>query len=93
MCIRDSGKGVIAAGDKGKVFVSGYDAEPAEITLLREGVVNILVVQNPAAEGALAVQDAYDAVTGNKMCIRDRISPWLPTCPCGPTSSWAASRA
>ena len=44
-----AGQGVIAAGDKGKVFVAGYDAEPAEITLLREGVVNILVIQNPAA--------------------------------------------
>jgi ribose transport system substrate-binding protein len=68
-----AGKGVIAAGDKGKVFVSGYDAEPAEITLLREGVVNILVIQNPAAEGALAVQDAYDAVTGNKSMIKKSV--------------------
>jgi len=27
--------------------VAGYDAEPAEITLLRQGVINILVIQNP----------------------------------------------
>ena len=64
-----AGQGVIAAGDKGKIFVSGYDAEPAEITLLRKGVINILVIQNPAKEGALAVQYAYDAVTGNKAAI------------------------
>jgi ribose transport system substrate-binding protein len=64
-----AGQGVIAAGDKGKIFVSGYDAEPAEITLLRKGVINILVIQNPAEEGALAVQYAYDAVTGKKAAI------------------------
>ncbi len=64
-----AGQGVIAAGDKGKVFVSGYDAEPAEITLLRKGVINILVIQNPAEEGSLAVQYAYDAVTGKKSAI------------------------
>jgi ribose transport system substrate-binding protein len=64
-----AGQGVIAAGDKGKIFVSGYDAEPAEITLLREGVINILVIQDPAEEGALAVQYAYDAVTGKKSAI------------------------
>jgi ribose transport system substrate-binding protein len=68
-----AGKGVIAAGDKGKVFVSGYDAEPAEIALLREGVVNILVIQNPAAEGALAVQDAYWALTGDKSMIKKNV--------------------
>ncbi|HTV11089.1 MAG TPA: ABC transporter substrate-binding protein [Acidimicrobiales bacterium] len=64
-----AGQGVIKAGDKGKIFVAGYDAEPAEVTLLREGVVNILVIQNPAQEGSLAVQYAYDAVTGNKSAI------------------------
>jgi ribose transport system substrate-binding protein len=64
-----AGQGVIAAGDKGKISVSGYDAEPAEITLLREGVINILVIQNPAEEGSLAVQYAYDAVTGKKSAI------------------------
>jgi len=64
-----AGQGVIAAGDKGKISVSGYDAEPAEITLLRKGVINILVIQNPAEEGSLAVQYAYDAVTGKKSAI------------------------
>jgi ribose transport system substrate-binding protein len=64
-----AGQGVIAAGDKGKIFVSGYDAEPAEITLLRKGVINILVIQNPAEEGALAVKYAYDDVTGKKSAI------------------------
>jgi ribose transport system substrate-binding protein len=68
-----AGKGVIAAGAKGKVFVAGYDAEPAEITLLRQGVINILVIQDPAAEGALAVQDAYWAVSGDKSMIKKSV--------------------
>jgi ribose transport system substrate-binding protein len=68
-----AGQGVIAAGDKGKVSVAGYDAEPAEVTLLRQGVVNILVIQNPAAEGALAVQDAYWALTGHKAMIKKSV--------------------
>ena len=45
------GKGVDAAGDKGKVFVAGYDAEPLEVNLLKQRVINILVIQNPAEEG------------------------------------------
>ena len=46
-------KGVDAAGDKGKVFVAGYDAEPLEVNLLKQGVINILVIQNPADGGFL----------------------------------------
>jgi len=65
-----AGKGVVASGAKGKVYVAGYDAEPAEITLLRQGVINILVIQDPAAEGSLAVQDAYDYLTGDKSMIK-----------------------
>jgi ribose transport system substrate-binding protein len=68
-----AGQGVAAAKVKGKVFVAGYDAEPAEITLLRQGVINILVIQNPAAEGSLAVQDAYWALTGNKSMIKKSV--------------------
>ncbi|MGH2908127.1 MAG: ABC transporter substrate-binding protein [Solirubrobacteraceae bacterium] len=59
-----AGKAVVAAGKKGKVFVSGYDAEPAEITLLKQGVINILVMQQPAIEGMDAVKYAYDKLTG-----------------------------
>jgi len=64
-----AGKGVLALGDKGKVFVAGYDAEPAEVSLLKQGVINVLVIQQPAAEGSLAVQYAYHEVTGNKGAI------------------------
>lgn len=66
-------KGVDAAGMKGKVYVAGYDAEPAEVKLLKQGVINILVVQNPAEEGSLAVQYAYDALTGHKSKIKKNV--------------------
>ena len=66
-------KGVDAAGAKGKVFVAGYDAEPAEVTLLKQGVINILVIQNPAMEGSLAVQYAYDFLTGHKSVIKKSV--------------------
>ena len=68
-----AGKGVDAAGDKGKVFVAGYDAEPLEVNLLKQGVINILVIQNPAQEGSLAVQYAYDYLTGNKSAIKKSV--------------------
>ena len=68
-----AGQGVVAAGMKGKVAVAGYDAEPAEIKLLKQGVINILVIQNPAQEGALAVQDAYWALTGHKAKIKKHV--------------------
>ncbi len=66
-------KGVDAVGDKGKVFVAGYDAEPAEVTLLKQGVINILVIQNPAEEGRLAVLDAYNYLTGHKSAIQKSV--------------------
>jgi ribose transport system substrate-binding protein len=64
-----AGTAVKAVGKKGKVFVAGYDAEPAEVNLLKKGVVNILVVQQPAVEGADAVLYAYDKLTGKSSQI------------------------
>ncbi|HET9061429.1 MAG TPA: substrate-binding domain-containing protein, partial [Acidimicrobiales bacterium] len=61
------------AGMKGKVYVAGYDAEPAEVQLLKQGVINILVVQNPAQEGSLAVQYAYDRLTGHASMIKKNV--------------------
>lgn len=58
------GKAVVAAGLKGKVDVVGYDAEPEEVDLLKQGVITTLIAQRPAEEGSLAVQYAYDLITG-----------------------------
>jgi ribose transport system substrate-binding protein len=68
-----AGKAVDAAGKKGKVFVAGYDAEPAEVALLKQGVINVLVVQNPAMEGKLGVEYAYDYLTGKKSAIKKNV--------------------
>lgn len=61
-----AGDAVLAAGKKGKVFVAAYDAEPATVKLLQQGVINVLVIQQPAVEGADAVKYAYDILTGHK---------------------------
>jgi ribose transport system substrate-binding protein len=61
--------GVDAAGMKGKVFVAGYDAEPKEVQLLRQGVINVLVIQNPAEEGKLGVLYAYDYLSGHRAMV------------------------
>ena len=64
-----AGEGVEQAGDKGKISVAGYDAEPAEIALLKKGVINILVIQQPAVEGADAVKYAVDILNGDKSMV------------------------
>jgi ribose transport system substrate-binding protein len=60
-----AGKAVESGGKKGKVDVVGYDAEPAEVDQLKSGLVTTLIIQQPAKEGALAVQYAYDILTGH----------------------------
>ncbi len=64
-----AGQAIAAAGKKGKIFVAAYDAEPATVKLLRQGVINVLVIQQPAVEGADAVRFAVDLLTGHKNLI------------------------
>jgi len=59
-----AGAAIAADGKKGKVFVAAYDAEPATVALLKSGVINVLIVQQPAVEGKDAVLFAYDKLTG-----------------------------
>lgn len=63
-------EGIRSAGKLGQVKIVGYDAEPAEITDLKSGLVSALIAQKPMEEGQLAVQYAYDAATGNKSDIK-----------------------
>jgi ribose transport system substrate-binding protein len=58
-------KAIGTAGKAGEIHVAGYDAEPATVKLLEEGSIEILVVQDFATEGKLAVQYAYAALEGN----------------------------
>ncbi len=64
-----AGEAIAAAGKKGKVFVAAYDAEPATVKLLKQGVINVLVIQQPALEGADGVKYAYDILTGHKSAV------------------------
>jgi ribose transport system substrate-binding protein len=47
---------VKAAGKAGKIGVYGYDAEPNEVALLKQGLVFGLIAQSPYLVGALSVQ-------------------------------------
>jgi ribose transport system substrate-binding protein len=60
-----------AMGKKG-VLIS-YDAEPEEVADVANGTIQALVVQKPYQEGVLAVQYAYDYLTGNKQAIKDSV--------------------
>jgi ribose transport system substrate-binding protein len=64
-----AGDAVVASGDKGKITVVAYDAEPAEVQLLKQGVVSALIIQQPALEGRDAVQYAEDYIDGKKSDI------------------------
>ncbi|HUA76548.1 MAG TPA: substrate-binding domain-containing protein, partial [Acetobacteraceae bacterium] len=63
------GKAVAASAKKGSVDVVGYDAEPDEVKLLKEGVITTLIIQRPAEEGSLAVQYAADILTGKAASV------------------------
>ena len=49
----------------GKVLNVGFDASPAEVSLLKSGGINATIAQPAAEEGADAAQFAYDKITGN----------------------------
>jgi len=46
-----------AKGLVGKVALVGYDAYPANITLLKQGVFTALIAQDPATEAKMAIDD------------------------------------
>jgi ribose transport system substrate-binding protein len=56
--------GIRQAGKSGKVKVIGFDAEPDEITALKQGTVQGLIAQSPYVIGTNAVDQAMAALTG-----------------------------
>jgi ribose transport system substrate-binding protein len=66
-----SGTGTVAAlrnADKaGKVKLVGYDAYKVEVDALKEGIFTALIAQQPAKEADLALQYAYDKITGKDL--------------------------
>jgi ribose transport system substrate-binding protein len=63
-----------AAGLTGKVLVVGWDASPAEVSLLKKGTLSATVAQQAAQEGAMAAQYAYDKLTGKASAITFHLS-------------------
>jgi ribose transport system substrate-binding protein len=55
---------ILAAGDRGKVKLIGYDASPSEVQDLKKGVYNALVAQDPYLVGYDSVQLAARAAQG-----------------------------
>jgi ribose transport system substrate-binding protein len=51
----------------GLVKLVGYDAYKAEVEALKEGVFTALIAQQPAKEAELALQYAYDKLTGKDL--------------------------
>lgn len=58
--------GVQQAGKQGEVFIVGFDAGPAQVEQLRNGVVQALVAQEPASIGEQAVEQAIAALEGEE---------------------------
>lgn len=64
---------VKSAGLEGVVKIASFDAPEQAITDLRNNVIDLVIAQQPALIGALAVQYAYDALTGNEKDIPARV--------------------
>jgi ribose transport system substrate-binding protein len=64
---------VDTAHDQSKVTIAGYDAEPQLVTLLKNHTISIIIAQKPALEAQLAVEYAYDALTGKTASIQTSV--------------------
>ena len=56
--------GIRQAGKSGKVKVVGFDADPDQITALKQGTVQALIAQSPYTIGTDAVDQAVAALSG-----------------------------
>ncbi|HEX9623662.1 MAG TPA: substrate-binding domain-containing protein, partial [Streptosporangiaceae bacterium] len=69
------GTAVRALGKTGAVKVVALDAEPQEVQLLQQGVIQALIAQKPYYVGQLSVQYAIDAVIGHTSDIVRSVNP------------------
>jgi len=58
---------LISRGVTGKVKLVGFDASPDQIKLLRQGVVQALIVQNPYQMGYQGVKSAVTLIKGGQV--------------------------
>lgn len=66
-------KGLEMARAKDQVILVGYDADPAEVEALGRGSVDVLIVQKPLVMGYLAVEYAYQALTGEAELVPTKV--------------------
>jgi ribose transport system substrate-binding protein len=69
------GTAVKAAGKTGQIKVVSVDAEPQQVTLLKQGIIQALIAQKPSVLGKLAVDDALDAISGQTSKIVRNVDP------------------
>jgi ribose transport system substrate-binding protein len=69
------GVAIKAAGKAGQIKLVAIDAEPQEVTLMKQGIIQELIAQQPYHMGALAMQYAVDAITGHKSLIQRNVAP------------------
>jgi ABC-type sugar transport system substrate-binding protein len=56
--------GVQHAGKTGKVKLATFDADATQMQMMSQGTIQLAIAQEPAVEGADAVQQAVNALTG-----------------------------
>jgi ribose transport system substrate-binding protein len=63
----------VAALNRTNVSIATYDGDPTEVQDLEAGKIQFLSVQQPKKEGQLAVDYAYDYLTGNTAAIEKSV--------------------
>jgi ribose transport system substrate-binding protein len=61
---------VDTAHAQSRVDIAGYDAEPQLVSLLKNKTISIIIAQKPALELTMAVEYAYDALTGKTSSVQ-----------------------
>jgi ribose transport system substrate-binding protein len=56
--------GLTHASKAGKVKMVTFDAEPAEVQMLKSNIAQLVIAQEPAIEGSDGVQQAVNAIEG-----------------------------
>lgn len=65
---------VKSAGLAGVVKIASFDAPEQAIVDLKNNVIDMVIAQQPALIGAMAVQYLYDALTGNTADIQKKVN-------------------
>lgn len=56
--------GIAHAGKTGKVKLATFDADPAQMSMMTQGTIQLAIAQEPALEGADGVEQALNAING-----------------------------